>query len=83
MFRVQMPLFILDLMLTNLIKVKDAATLLGLSVCTLYRMCEREEIPHVRIARSIRFRPETLTIYLDKREHAVEEKGARDKGGKG
>lgn len=57
--------------MTGLIKVRDAAALLNLSECTVFRV-ERAEIPHVRIGRNIRFRPEALEKFLGRRERAGE-----------
>jgi len=67
--------------MTNLIRVKDAAALLGLSECTIFRKVERDEIPHVRIGRSIRFRPEALNALIAKREHGINADAGEGKGG--
>ncbi len=60
----------------QLIRFKQGMTLLNMSECSGYRMIERGELPHVRIGRSIRFRPSDLEKYIA--DHAVE-KAAKGK----
>ena len=41
----------------QLLSVADVAKRLGVCAATVYRLCERGELPHVRIVNSIRIRP--------------------------
>jgi excisionase family DNA binding protein len=47
-----------------MLRVPDAAEKLGVCAATVYRLCERGELPHVRIVNSIRIRPEDLRAFL-------------------
>jgi hypothetical protein len=38
---------------------------LGGCAATVYRLCERGELPHVRVVNSIGVRPEDLTVFLE------------------
>ena len=65
-------------MLSQLLRVKDVAALLDISECTIFRMVERKEIPHIRIGRNIRFRLEGIEEYLCMREFSAESEQARE-----
>jgi len=43
-----------------LLRVAEVAEQLGICAATVYRLCERGELPHVRIVNSIRIRPADL-----------------------
>jgi len=43
-----------------LIKVKEAATALGLCSASIYRMVRSGAIPSVKIGKAVRLRPETV-----------------------
>jgi excisionase family DNA binding protein len=45
-------------------KAAEAAKLLGVGVSTVYRLAERNEIPHLRLGGSIRVRRSTLEAFL-------------------
>jgi excisionase family DNA binding protein len=49
----------------DLLSVKDVAASLGVSRCTVYRLCERGELPHLRISNAIRVRPSDLRHFID------------------
>lgn len=52
-----------------LLTVKEVASQLGCSSCTVYRMVERSEIPFIRLkARDIRFRPADVEAWVEKRK---------------
>jgi excisionase family DNA binding protein len=48
----------------RLFTVKDVADLLGVCTATVYRLCDRGELPHVRIVSSIRIRPADLAAFI-------------------
>jgi excisionase family DNA binding protein len=50
----------------RLLKVTDVAEELGICVATVYRLCDRAELPHVWISNSIRIRPDDLRAFLDR-----------------
>ncbi|HVV15983.1 MAG TPA: helix-turn-helix domain-containing protein [Polyangia bacterium] len=47
--------------------MSDVAERLGVCAATVYRLCERGELPHVRIVNSIRIRPEDLKNFISAR----------------
>jgi excisionase family DNA binding protein len=49
-----------------LLSVGAVAERLGVCAATVYRLCDRGELPHVRIVNSIRIRPEDLRAFLDR-----------------
>jgi excisionase family DNA binding protein len=51
----------------SLLSVGAVAERLGVCSATVYRLCERGELPHVRIVNSIRIRPEDLRAFLEQR----------------
>ncbi len=48
----------------SLLSVKQAATYLGLKESNLYSKVERQEIPHYRVGRLIRFKRDDLDTWL-------------------
>lgn len=52
----------------GLLTVREVATYIGCSICAVYRWVERNEIPHIRLGRDIRFRPAELDAWLEKRK---------------
>lgn len=55
--------------MSNMLKVKDAAEKLQVSVATVYLLCSHGQLPHVRVgARSkgtIRIKEEDLTAFVE------------------
>lgn len=51
----------------NLLTIKQAGEKVGLSVSTLYKMVENQEIPFVRIGRNVRFRLDLLENWINNR----------------
>lgn len=43
---------------------KQAAAYLGVSLPTLFRLLRADKLPHLRLGRVIRFRPEDLDAFL-------------------
>lgn len=50
----------------NLLSVREAARRLGVSTATVYRLCERGELRHVRVSNAVRIPPTALAEYLDR-----------------
>ena len=48
----------------SLLTVKQVAARLGVSAATVYGLCERRELHHVRVANAIRVSPEALEAFL-------------------
>ena len=48
----------------RLLRVAEVAEQLGICAATVYRLCERGELPHVRIVNSIRIRPADLEAVI-------------------
>ena len=48
----------------RMLRVADVAEKLGVCAATVYRLCERGELAHVRIVNSIRIRPADLSEFL-------------------
>jgi excisionase family DNA binding protein len=46
------------------ITVKEAAKILGVSKMTVYRLCDADELFHVRVGRSIRISERVLSAYI-------------------
>jgi excisionase family DNA binding protein len=51
----------------RLLRVGEVAEQLGVCAATVYRLCERGELPHVRIINSIRIRPDDLKDFISGR----------------
>jgi excisionase family DNA binding protein len=54
----------------GLLRVRQAAELLGMSTAAVYRLCEFGELPHVRISNAIRVDPEDLASFIARRRAA-------------
>lgn len=50
----------------RLLRVREVAEQLGVCNATVYRLVESGELSHVRIANSIRIRPDDLTVFLER-----------------
>ena len=48
----------------RLLPVKEVAQELGVCAATVYQLCERGDVPHVRIINSIRVRPRDLAAFM-------------------
>jgi len=51
----------------RLLKIREAAELLGMSENFLYKLVEGQQMPHVRVGRSVRFDPQELSAWIDER----------------
>jgi len=49
----------------RLLRVAEVAEHLGVCNATVYRLCERGELPHVWVVNSIRIRPSDLQAFLE------------------
>jgi excisionase family DNA binding protein len=50
--------------MNSLLTAKQVAARLGVSAATVYGLCERRELHHVRVANAIRVSPEALEAFL-------------------
>jgi excisionase family DNA binding protein len=50
----------------DLLTVRDVAARLSLSTATVYKLCRRGELLHVRIANTVRVTPEDLRAFVEK-----------------
>jgi len=57
----------LELPVEPLLSIKEVATQLGVCRAVAYRLCERGELPHVRISNAIRVAAAALAAYLASR----------------
>jgi excisionase family DNA binding protein len=48
----------------RLLTVKEVARQLGVCTAIVYRVCERGDLPHVRVATAIRIRPADLADFV-------------------
>ena len=55
----------------DLLNVDDMMKLLNVSGRTIYRMCEREELPYRKIGRRLYFPKHELIEFLDLEEYCV------------
>jgi excisionase family DNA binding protein len=53
----------------RLMTVGEVASWLGMSTPWIYKQCEGGSIPFVRLGEAIRFDPEEIRVYLDKRRN--------------
>ena len=58
----------------RLLRVAEVAGYLGVCAANVYPLCERGELPHVRIVNSIRVRPDDLRAFVV----AQRQEGERD-----
>ncbi len=49
---------------SSLLTVREVARRLGVRPVTVYRLCERGELPHVRVSNAIRLRVEELEDFI-------------------
>ena len=59
----------------RLLRVAEVAELFGVCAATVYRLCERGELSHVRIVNSIRVRPDDLSKFVAARDQDRERDG--------
>jgi excisionase family DNA binding protein len=52
----------------RLLTVREVAGVLGISLPIVYRLCERNELPHVRVSNAIRISPLAVIPYLRHRQ---------------
>jgi excisionase family DNA binding protein len=52
----------------RLLRVREVCSLLSLSKSTVYRMVEQNQLPHIRIAGSLRFRQHSILQWLSGQE---------------
>jgi len=64
----------------NLLSIRDTAERLGLSTATVYALCDRGELPHIRISNAIRVAPADLADYLAQRRKIGTKKAERGSG---
>jgi len=55
--------------MNNLLSVREVAARLGVSTATIYKLCERGELPHVRISNAIRIDPAELEAFKTAGRH--------------
>jgi excisionase family DNA binding protein len=48
----------------DLLSVREIAARLGVSTATVYRLCERAELSHVRVSNAIRVAPADLIEFI-------------------
>ena len=48
----------------RLLNVREVAERLGVCTATIYGLCERGELPHLRVSNAIRIRPTDLEAFL-------------------
>ena len=51
----------------RLLTVREVAEQLGVSAFTVYNLCERGELVHVRVSNAIRIPPEALRAFIASR----------------
>jgi len=56
----------------GLLTVKEVATLLRVSTDSVYGLCARGELPHVRVSNAIRIAQADLTEFIVRRRRAIE-----------
>jgi len=53
---------------SRLLTVREVAGVLRVSLPIVYRLCERDELAHVRVSNAIRIPPSALIPYLEHRQ---------------
>ena len=53
--------------LARLLTVDEAAGMMGVSICTIYRWAEANTVPHLRLGRTIRFMEPRLLEWIEER----------------
>ncbi|OLE97941.1 MAG: hypothetical protein AUG75_02260 [Cyanobacteria bacterium 13_1_20CM_4_61_6] len=48
--------------------VREVAGVLGVSLPIVYRLCERDEVAHVRVSNAFRIPPSAVIAYLEHRQ---------------
>jgi excisionase family DNA binding protein len=54
---------------------EDVAERLRMRPDFVYALCRRKQIPHVRLGRSVRFRPEAIARWLEEQERGSNGRG--------
>ncbi len=62
--RSHVPVRVLDGGADHLLTVRQVAERLGVSTATVYKLCDRGELPHVRISNAIRMVPADLAAFV-------------------
>ncbi len=57
-----------------LLNVRDVAARLGVCTATVYALCDRGELPHIRISNAIRIAPRDLEEFLDRQRKGFDER---------
>ncbi len=55
-------------MRSRLLTAEDVAELIGMRTDYVYALARREEIPHLRFGRTLRFRPDAIERWLEQEE---------------
>jgi excisionase family DNA binding protein len=61
----------------KLLSPREAAELLGVKICTIYRWSYRREIPSQKVGRLLKFSPSALQRWLKDQERKPLEEGWR------
>src|SRR5712664_990076 len=56
-----------------LLSVRQVAELFGVSTATVYRLCERGELVHLRVSHSIRIAVDDLSTYVELKRPGIRE----------
>ncbi len=48
----------------HLLSVREVAARLGVSTATIYALCDRGQVPHVRVSNAIRIAPADLVDFI-------------------
>jgi excisionase family DNA binding protein len=56
---------------SQFLSVREAAKALSVSPATVYKLCRRGELPHVRVSNSIRVAPDDLAAFVASRRNGV------------
>jgi len=54
-----------------LLNMRQVAERLGVCKATVYALCERGELPHVRVSNAIRVTPDDLAAYLARQRRST------------